>query len=142
VELLGVLFVIIILAGIGISVTRVASRKAEIGRAVAELQGIATSLEEYRLAHGHVPEQLNDWWAITNYYYSTNTTVADVLAPYFPGDGDFPDMDPWDRPYVYYATNRLRYVLGSRGVDGRFGDGGRESYLFGQGDDLVYGRDF
>lgn len=100
VELMTVMVIIAILAGLVLGVSTFAQQKGRETRAKADLENYRDALEEYRLAYGSYPLLLSK---------ATNGLPVTVDA-----------IDPWQRSYVYlYDTNRPgTYVLYSKGKDG------------------------
>lgn len=138
-ELLAVLGVIAILAGIIIGVSRRATESGRVSRARAELAVLAGALEAYRRVHGDYPrtdDPARLLQALLGRRDPDGRSVA--LAPvlelrgltWTPG-GDPPAdptvrlLDPWERPYRYAyrvpagGWTNSSFVLYSAGPDGR-----------------------
>jgi len=104
-ELIVVVAILAVLAGLGAGGYRLARRSAKEGRARAEIELLRTALEEYRVEYGRYPEQ--------------------VSAAGFSNIGELPALrnlfeitaleDPWGRPYQYQSTNRFLYRIWSEG---------------------------
>jgi len=127
VELLTVIAIIGILAGLVLGVAGYANRKADLARAQADLERIQNALEEYRTVYGAYPTCTD----------SNDTTVLcrtlwyepqeDGRAPFLvmkgwndPARNDYRVIDPWGRDYHYYhrpSESRWRYRLWSDGPD-------------------------
>jgi len=108
VEMLAVMAIIAILAGIVVAGSSFIQREADRKRARAGLEKIKIALEEYRLARGRYPDQTFNG-AMTN----ANWAVLSTLARDFkhPADAE----DPWGRPYYYTNRSRFSYLILSRG---------------------------
>ena len=125
VELLAVVAIIAIVAGIVIGISGYASKKADRGRALSDLERIKLGLEEFRVNKGRyfIPKSLNEievtdtsvngsdgnitfWNAVTNYvvgYHAANNP------------GGVRNLDPWGNAYMYSNISKYAYRLYSRG---------------------------
>ena len=119
VELLAVIAIISLVAGMVIGISGIAAGKADEARARTKIENIARALEEYRLENnayldadeGHAdPDDLKlmevtdaDFKKLTNY-------VAGVEA-------DF--TDPWGKPFEYRRISKFTYEILSGGKDGK-----------------------
>ena len=112
VELLAVIAIITLVAGLIIGITGRAAGEADEARARTKIENITRALEEYRLENGaYLDSGVN-----TNMDHS----VFEVLTNYVEGvDTDF--LDPWGKPYSYRLLSKFRYELVSGGKDGKFG---------------------
>ncbi|MDD4736958.1 MAG: type II secretion system protein GspG [Kiritimatiellae bacterium] len=104
VELLAVMMIIGILAGLILGVSSYASRKASESKAVAEMQKIKNACEEYKIKYGKYPGTQNA--RITNApLLSLSNFVSDLEytdKAYDPFTGDEPVkgiVDPWGNAY-------------------------------------------
>ena len=107
IELMTVIAIIAILAGIVIGVAGYATAKADRGRAIADMEKIKNVLEEYRVENGgyftnavDTPMSGASFTALYRYKKDLNLT-----------------NDPWGNPYYYKRTAQFQYVLWSLGPD-------------------------
>ena len=98
VELLAVIAVIILLAGLVTGLSGLAASKSATAKAEAELERIKLALEEYRSEKGSYPTGIGG--ALTN--YGENIVIE----------------DPWGNDYRYDQVARFEYRLRSIGPDG------------------------
>lgn len=128
-ELLAVITIIAILAGIVIGVGRRASEVGRVARAKAELAAIGSALEAYKRLYGDYP-RTDDEVQLLRALFGQRGPAADAAitgralleTARFTIVGDVL-LDPWERSYVYaYKTQPLwtnsSYVLYSIGPDG------------------------
>lgn len=128
-ELLAVIALIAILAGIVIGVGPRASGAGKTARAKAELVALGAALEAYRLAYGDYP-RTDDERQLHRALLGQRGPASDaaitgralIETARFTIAGDVL-LDPWARPYVYaYKSaapwNNSSYVLYSIGPDG------------------------
>jgi len=128
VELLTVIAIIAILAGMILGVAGLATRKSDHSRAVADMEKIKNAMEEYRVAYGSYP---------TNTVENNSSNWVSVLwkrnRPFLVMKGwndtsvVYQAADPWGNDYRYYhsavspyASNnnsRFGYDLWSEGPD-------------------------
>lgn len=147
-ELLVVIGIIAILAGIVLGVGRRASESGKIARAKAEMAALSTALEAYKSQYGDYPQTANSARLIQSLIgklgplptspaitgraliESAKFAIALPAAPTAVVD-PFANaaavlIDPWDHPYVYaYNTaangwTNSSFVLYSPGPDGLF----------------------
>jgi type II secretory pathway pseudopilin PulG len=145
-ELLAVVGVIVILAGISFGVVTGVAQHSLAARAKSQLVGIAQALTQYKLQYGDYPQtdQPKDLFdALTGKIgpgpklphlqppgknFIANLSQLTVLAPEKLGSSAYGDnslMDPWGNPYLYvYKTppgswTNPSYVLFSSGPDGK-----------------------
>ena len=128
VELLAVMTIILLLAGLVIGGSTYATRKADIARCAQRMELIKNALIEYKIDNGSYPAGA-----------SANTLCSALLH----GTGLFPKqyltttnfvvngtlMDPWGKPFQYqapsmhagggYASAPMNYDLWSYGPDGQ-----------------------
>lgn len=129
-ELLSVITIIALLAGLGIGAGRRAAESGRIARAKAELAVLGAALENYRLIHGDYP-RTEDGAQLLRALLGRRGPAADTIinaralieAARFTIAGDVL-IDPWGQAYVYaYKTSapwsNSSYVLYSAGPDGR-----------------------
>ncbi len=109
VELLTVIAIIGILAGMILGVASYASYKADRNRAFADMEKLKNALEEYRIETGAYitpnPSSRTNMTDVTNYGKLTN---------YVP---DIKFEDPWGNPYYYTRTGQFQYRIMSPGRD-------------------------
>jgi general secretion pathway protein G len=129
-ELLSVIAIIALLAGIGIGVGRRAVESGKIARTKAELAVLGAALENYKRRHGDFPRTDDGAQllrALLGRRGPAANTVIDGRALIEPDRftiaGDVL-LDPWGRAYVYaYKTtspwSNSGFVLYSAGPDGR-----------------------
>lgn len=99
-ELLMVIMIIAVLAGLVVSIAAIAGRKSDRAKALADMESIRNKLEEYRIEHGGYPdsEAAMGGLGIAN--------------------------DPWGWPYIYNhdpKAGKFTYSLYSRGPDAKEG---------------------
>ena len=106
-ELLVVMLILGILAGLGVGGYRLARCSALEGRAKAGIELLRTALEEYRVEFGGYPQQTGsiELYNLTEVIELTNLVNGIAL------------LDPWERPYWYESTNRFGYSIWSDGAD-------------------------
>jgi type II secretion system protein G len=112
VELLSVIAIIGILAGLIIGIAGYASRKADRGKAISEMQKLKNALEEYRVVRGQYPD-LSSQTAVADGSFWTNL-VATVPPEFLSGVSS---NDPWGNSYWYQRESRFQYKLWSTGPD-------------------------
>lgn len=129
-ELLSVVTIIALLAGIGLGAGRRAAESGRIARAKAELAVLGAALENYRRTYGDYP-RTEDGAQLLRALLGRRGPVTDagingrpLIEPArFTVAGDIL-LDPWGRAYLYaYKTispwSNSSYVLYSAGPDGR-----------------------
>jgi general secretion pathway protein G len=129
-ELLSVIAIIALLAGIVIGAGRRATESGKSARARAELAVLGAALENYKRTYGDYP-RTEDEAQLLRALLGRRGPVADAVitgrtlieADRFTIAGDVL-LDPWGRTYVYaYKTttpwSNSSYVLYSAGPDGR-----------------------
>ncbi len=110
IEILLVVVIIGILAGIALPKLSGHTRRAEITRARAEIESIGTALAQYEMDMGEFPRSLQE--------LVTSPGNERWNGPYLPKGVP---VDPWKRPYVYAypgQRNPRSYDLSSLGPDG------------------------
>ena len=103
-ELLVVMLIIAILAGLGVKGYSLARRQAKESRAMAEIEKLRSALEEFRVEFGRYPSQ-SLAGEIPELDFITNAVEGIEL------------LDPWGNPYQYVCTNRFLYSIWSEGQD-------------------------
>jgi general secretion pathway protein G len=152
-ELLTVLAIIAILAGLLLSVTTGVFKKGDRSRGESELQAISVALESYRSRLGdypnvETPRQLFD--ALGGQLAPDGSLLNKAFPPMLEvgrfsfHDNESPELlDPWEEPYVYRyikpddETRLSSYRLFSKGPDGKSSNEGDSGELMDQ-DNLRY----
>jgi general secretion pathway protein G len=129
-ELLSVITIIALLAGLVIGVGRRAAESGKVARARAELAVLGAALESYKRTHGDYP-RTEDEAQLLRALLGRRGPVAEkaidgralIETARFTIAGDVL-LDPWGQSYVYfYKTtapwSNSSYVLYSAGPDGR-----------------------
>lgn len=113
VEMLTVMAIIAILAGIIVAGSAYAQRQADRRRALATLERLKMAIEEYRVETGKIPD--SSFNGDMNSSAWQNLASQAVFRRYVTYPDDF--LDPWGRPFVYTNRGRFAYLLMSRGPD-------------------------
>lgn len=103
-EMMMVILIMALLAGLILGITGLVSRKAAEARAISTMQQIQKALEEYRLKEGSYPTALTAQIQAELTNLNVNLSLADFT-------------DPWGRPYAYTNLGRFQYRLWSWGYD-------------------------
>jgi general secretion pathway protein G len=115
VEIMLVVAILGILAGLVIPRIVGKTKEASITRAQADIHGgIKTALDEFEVDNGTYPSGLQD-------LLQQPRNTKNWHGPYL----DQPPMDPWGNPYLYAFPgkhNSTGYDLWSAGPDGKSGD--------------------
>ena len=115
VELLAVVVIIAVVAGLIIGVAGFGTRKATYANAQAELERIKIALEEYRLEYGaYLLPNESDWDK-----RFTDARTERILAPLtnYVDTAQVDFIDPWGRIFKYEQFDTFEYRLWSRGPD-------------------------
>lgn len=110
-ELLVVMAIIAILAGLGAKGYNLAKRQAKESRAKADIEKLRTALGEFRVEHGAYPKQdpAGRFRTLPDIDFLTNAVEGVSL------------VDPWGNDYQYYrasgSQNRFLYRIWSEGQD-------------------------
>lgn len=131
IELLMVMAIIALLAGLTFGLMRGATERAHRGQATAELAVIATALESYKRHYGDYPrvhspgemlQALEGLRGPTGTLMEGRAFLETARFTSGPHAGDAAALlDPWGNPYLYrYASGDGIYVLLSAGPDGEF----------------------
>lgn len=144
VELLIVMAIILVLAGIVVGVQRGVYQKQSMARAEADVQAIATALESYKLRYGDYPWLGDGSNGVELYQHLTGakkmvpgrsgptmvTVPEENRVPFIDASSLLENtaqtafIDPWGQPYEYYyrgsggAWNYPGFILMSKGPDG------------------------
>lgn len=116
VELLLVLVILGILAGIVVPKFAGTGERARISAANAQLNTFATSLDLYEVDNGSYPRGKDGLTALVN-------RPRDAAPPWHQYMDSLP-KDPWQNPYIYECPGKHRptsYDLSSAGPDGKPG---------------------
>jgi type II secretion system protein G len=118
VEMLAVMAIIAILAGIIVAGSNYAQRQSDMKRARAGLERIKYALEDYRAAMGRYPTNSVSG-GVTNFVNGSMTNDAWAALTNYHRSLKHPDdlIDPWGRSYIYTNRSRFTYLLMSRGPD-------------------------
>ena len=117
VELMTVIAIIGILAGLILGIAGYASRKADRSKAMSDMEHIRNALEEFRLQYGKYPA-VGDSDALTNAFTVTELTrLRNVAASNLNIGLQF--EDPWGNGYWYCGESDFSYQLWSFGPDRR-----------------------
>ncbi len=114
VELMLVIAVMAILAGIIIGMSGHAGKKAAESKATAELQHLKRALDDYRLERGRYigfPDDVDDILDMSDAKFLVLTNYVSDLS----------FEDPWANPYRYVVESRFSYRIWSKGPDGEDG---------------------
>lgn len=133
IELLAVIAIIGILAGIVISVSNLAGSQASISKCKSQLQQIEMALQQYKDDKGYFPVQdsKDDFaWDLLHSEDSPEDTSEQDSDPYldpeqFEFDSDYNFIDPFGSPFQYRypgTENPDSYDLRSYGPDGEDGE--------------------
>jgi len=152
-ELLTILAIIAILAGLVFSVATGVFEKGDRSRGESELQVISVALETYRSRFGDYTdiETPRELFEALKGKLAPDRTLLDKAFPPLLGvgkfsfeDGENPELlDPWNEPYVYryiQPDNQARqsaYRLFSKGPDGNSSNEGDSKDLLDE-DNLRY----
>lgn len=120
VELLLVLTILAILAGIVLPRMTGYSEKARITRAKTEIETFKTALGAYEVDTGSYPKGRNGLQALLQ----KPSGVVNWHGPYL--DATAVPLDPWQHPYVYECPGKHNpngFDILSMGPDGRIGGG-------------------
>lgn len=123
VELMVVVLVMALLAGIIIGISGLAGKKAAEGRARAELENLRTALEEYRLLKGYYAgyPQYSTQLPLTLDMTTLQPQILDELRAVASNRMVGVDLvfeDPWASSYRYELISRHSFRVWSRGPDG------------------------
>ncbi len=110
-ELLAVMVIIAIVAGMGVKGYNLARRQAKESQAKAEIEKLRTALEEFRVEYGRYPASAG------------RQSMADLVAGLSAEQGELIEgsvegleyLDPWGNAYQYVCSNRFVYSIWSEG---------------------------
>lgn len=112
VEILVVMALIGVLAGLVLGVSRFAQGKSLRSNTTAEMERIKSALEEYRLDYGQFPDVTSFTQMIQTNSGDAFEDLLDFIDPHFV---DF--VDAWGRPFEYERVSKFQYRLRSLGPD-------------------------
>lgn len=118
-ELMVVMFILVLLAGVVTVMVTNRIDDANHAKAVADIESIGNAIDTYHLQNGVFPTTLNDL-----YTQPTGVDLPNWNGPYV--KKPVPN-DPWNRPYIYVVPgdhNPTSYDLYSLGKDGKEGGTG------------------
>ena len=143
VELLVVLAIVSVLAGLLFSVSDGIFDRGNRNRAISELKAISVALEAYRSKFGDYPDVLTArelFDALDGKLGPTGNTLTPAYSPFLEagnfslGSEEAPELlDPWDQPYAYRyleavdGSRLTSFILFSAGADGEASPDGRGS---------------
>jgi prepilin-type N-terminal cleavage/methylation domain-containing protein len=115
-ELLIVIAIIAVLAGVVLATAGYVQKNGKRSRAEAEIAAMSAALENYKADNGAYPSD-----AVTNNFDVTTATIADYAAPslklydYLSGDTDY-DRIPEAKGYFPFKPNQLSPVEQTKAV--------------------------
>ena len=124
IELLTVITIIGILAGIVIGVGRRAGESGREARAKVELATISTALESYKRQQGDYPRVTTPAALLQSIHHTLDLVYFTMDREGDPStDTSLQLVYPWDKPYSYYhfpksANRSSTYLIYSLGADG------------------------
>lgn len=159
VEILTVMAIIGILAGITLTVFPTITRKSKISRTQGQLKGLETILELYKEewgffpptkdAGGNAPKVLSSSWY--NGIVKDNSNKTNLIdnsemgfatsAETLPNGDTYMYVDPFGKPYYYQCPGRInteKYDLWSTGPDGAHGTQGIDDDNDGEDESTDY----
>src|SRR5271169_1042358 len=119
VELLLVLAILALLAGLVLPKLAGTGERAKVKAAVAQLDSFKTALNLFEVENGHYPKGKN---GLNDLMVKPRDATSD-WHKYL--DSDTLPLDPWQHPYVYVFPGRHNpdsYDLSSAGPDGQLGN--------------------
>jgi general secretion pathway protein G len=127
VELLAVITIIMILAGLVIGATSIAGRKADVGRCIARIQLLKSALEEYKLDCGKYPPGDHTILYARLFADPLNKGRPNGVKRPFISETNFLNssryfVDPWGSYFRYRAPgtrNQATFDLWSIGPNGK-----------------------
>jgi len=128
VELVFVMVIIMILAGVVVMNAGTSTDRAYRARAVNDLKEMDTMLEIYHADNGHYPTSQQGIQALIT-KPTTPPTPNNWQGPYMKNRSKVP-QDPWGNEYVYVCPgehNPTSFDLYSYGKDGRSGGSGNDA---------------
>jgi len=92
IEVLAVMVIIMLLAGMVLGMAGYARRKATESRALASVQRLCNAISEYQLQYGYLPP--------------VATWNTGILNPWLESTFDY--NDPWGQPYLYTTSQTFQ----------------------------------
>jgi len=152
IEILIVISIILLLAGLMFPVVKIVRAKANHAKTMRQMNMIIRVLDEYKEYHGYYPRTCTDekmpkeslfgqgWKDVPKYGQYTSSTnaqranvvIGNVIGEGKPGtawDADDNLVDPYGEPYFYVCPGDMNksYDLWSKGADMAHGEGGTSS---------------
>ena len=121
-ELMVVMFILVMLAGVVTVVVTNRVEEAKHAKAVADVATMESAIDQYRLQNGDYPPTLD-----ALYTKPSGADLPNWNGPYIKKPVP---ADPWDRPYLYVIPgqhNPDSYDLYSLGRDGKEGGTGTDA---------------
>ncbi len=118
-ELMAVMFILVLLAGVVTAMITNRVEEAKHSKAIADKDSIESVIEVYHLQNGSYPPTLD-----ALYTKPTGEDLPNWNGPYVKSPIA---NDPWNRPYIYIVPgvhNPQSYDLSSLGKDGKEGGTG------------------
>lgn len=115
VELLAVMAVIGILAGLVLGISGYASYKSDEAKTKADIEHIKQLLQQYRVDHGVLPQETANWWedkAGTNW----EEAIEELDETFYIETDEL--KDPWGKKYQYKRDTKYVAYIWSMGPDG------------------------
>lgn len=106
-EVMLVLVIIVVIAGLGIRTLGGSFEKAKVNAAKASLSTLSNSVKEYQIEFGNLPQSLE----------ALVSQPSDVEAGAWFAKLDKLPMDPWNKPFEYKVTGST-FEIKSNGPDG------------------------
>ncbi|MCF7849524.1 MAG: type II secretion system GspH family protein [Kiritimatiellales bacterium] len=117
IELLGVMVIVAILAGIVIGVFGSAAKKGDTSKAKSDIEHIRIALDEFRAEFGYYPEQ-DSAAGFSNLVNTLSVLQREVMEDAVEG---LKYIDPWGNDYMYQRgsqiEDRFKYQIWSYGPD-------------------------
>ena len=114
IELMAVIAIIGLLAGIILGISGYVSRKGDMAKAQGDMEKLKVALEEYKVNYGRYWPQDG---ALPGNSYG-GVAFSTIMSNYV---GDLRYVDPWNRGYDYDFMANSQYRLWSYGPDGANG---------------------
>jgi len=109
IEVLSVMGIMMILAGLLLGVTRLVFRVSKEAKARSQLEKVCTALSEYMLVNGSYPGYTG---------LTTDVTFRDAVSSFLPQGLDADNLrDPWGTAYRYQRGSPQSFTLFSLGAD-------------------------
>jgi general secretion pathway protein G len=121
-ELLVVMFILVLLAGVVTVLVTKRVEEAKHAKAVADIESLGNAIDQYHLQNGSYPPTLE----------ALRVKPAEEELPNWNGPyiKKAVPNDPWERPYLYVTPGEMNpdsYDLSTLGRDGKEGGSGSEA---------------